>query len=115
MRYEMLTNYCSTELKTWTREPKRWENLGKGMIAVLAKLPMRDVCLLTVFLFSNTKKVFIKLHRTVNLNLSAYLLVHPVICDKSKTNFNCEIKFMLKYMHMYKTTYRLFRIFSSFL
>lgn len=38
-----LTNYCSTELKTWTREPKRWENLGKGMIGVLAKLPMRNV------------------------------------------------------------------------
>lgn len=38
-----VTNFCSTELKNWTREPKRWEGLGKGMIAVLAKLPMRNV------------------------------------------------------------------------
>lgn len=38
-----VTNFFSTELKNWTREPKRWEGLGKGMIAVLAKLPMRNV------------------------------------------------------------------------
>lgn len=42
LRNEM-TSYCSTELKNWTRETKRWESLGKAMIGILAKLPMRNV------------------------------------------------------------------------
>lgn len=37
-----LTNYCSTELKNWTRETKRLESLGRTLIGLLAKLPMRN-------------------------------------------------------------------------
>lgn len=37
-----LINYCSTELKSWTRETRRLESLGRGIIGLFAKLPMRD-------------------------------------------------------------------------
>lgn len=76
-----VTNFCSTELKNWTREPKRWEGLGKGMIAVLAKLPMRNVSekyQQSIAIYT----IYVSICRTVSPNLCVCSLVHPVIFEK---------------------------------
>lgn len=71
-----VTNFCSTELKNWTREPKRWEGLGKGMIAVLAKLPMRNVSIGELYSIYNTCSLIC---RIASRSLCVCSLVRPVI------------------------------------
>lgn len=74
-----VTNFCSTELKNWTREPKRWEGLGKGMIAVLAKLPMRNVSEVSANYTEYIYNIYALICRIASRSLCVCSLVRPVI------------------------------------